>query len=135
MAPRILLIEDEPQHILLVKIRLEIRGYEVEAAQTGTAGLDAAARLKPDLVLLDLVLPDMDPGDLIRNLRAMPASRRTPIIAFTGLDAFELHRGRLGAEIAEFVPKPYETSELLAKIAALIGEPARGEGRGAAGGL
>ncbi len=134
MAPKILLIEDEPHHILLVKIRLEIRGYEVEAAQTGTAGLDAAARMKPDLVLLDLMLPDMEPGDLIRNLRAMPASRRTPIIAFTGLDAFEMHRRRLGAEIAEFIPKPYETSELMTKISAFIKEPAREADGGTAGG-
>lgn len=131
--PKILLVEDEPQHILLVKIRLEIRGFEVEAAQTGTAGLAAAARTPPDLVLLDLLLPDMGPDEFVRNLRAMPGARRTPIIAFTGLDAFELHRRSLNSEIAEFVPKPYETSELLAKIAGLLGEPGQGAG-GSAGG-
>ncbi|HAT72706.1 MAG TPA: two-component system response regulator [Elusimicrobia bacterium] len=114
--PRILLIEDEAQHILLVKIRLEIRGFEVAAAQTGADGLKAARAMKPDLILLDLVLPDMEPAEVIRGLRAVAGCRRTPIVAFTGMDAFELHRKTLNAEIAEFIPKPYETSELLEKI-------------------
>lgn len=114
--PKILLIEDEPQHILLVKIRLEIHGFQVEAAQTAEDGLKAAGLLKPDLILLDLMLPDMGPAELIKGLRAIPSARRTPIIAFTALDAYEIHRRRLNTEIAEFIPKPYETSELLEKI-------------------
>jgi CheY-like chemotaxis protein len=122
-VPKILLIEDEAQHILLVKIRLEIRGYEVAAAQTGADGIKAAQKVKPDLILLDLMLPDMEPGELIQGLRAIPGARHTPIIAFTGLDAFEIHRKKLSAEIAEFIPKPYETSELLEKITKFLGKP------------
>ncbi len=113
---KILLIEDEPQHILLVKIRLEIHGFQVEAAQTAADGIKAAQLHNPDLILLDLLLPDMGPAELIKALRALPAVRKTPIIAFTALDAYEIHRRHLNEEIAEFIPKPYETSELLEKI-------------------
>ena len=114
--PKILLIEDEPQHILLVKIRLEIHGFEVEAAQNAADGLKAVRAHVPDLILLDLMLPDMTPEELIAALRAIPSARNTPIIAFTALDAFEIHRRHLNTEIAELIPKPYETSELLEKI-------------------
>lgn len=124
--PKILLIEDEAQHILLVKIRLEIRGFEVAVAQTGADGLKAALKMKPDLVLLDLMLPDMGPAEIIRGLRSVPGARKTPIIAFTKLDAFEVHRCSLNAEIAEFIPKPYETSELLEKINKFLKKPKNG---------
>ncbi|MCM2268094.1 MAG: response regulator [Elusimicrobiales bacterium] len=127
---KILLIEDDAQHILLAKIRLELRGFQVLAAQTGEDGLAEALKSRPDLILLDLILPDMEPAQLITRLRCDPAARKTPIVAFTGLDAFELHRRHLGAEIAEFIPKPYETSELLDKIVRFLGDPqARGTQR------
>ena len=113
---KILLIEDEAQHILLVKIRLELKGFTVEAAQTGADGIAAAAGGKPDLILLDLVLPDMEPAETIKGLRAIPSAAKTPIIAFTALDAFEIHRRNLDAEIAAYIQKPYETSELMEKI-------------------
>lgn len=117
---KILLIEDEPQHILLVKIRLEIHGFEVDAAQNAADGLASARLNEPDLILLDLVLPDMGPAELIKALRAIPSARKTPIIAFTALDAFEIHRRHLNTEIAEFIPKPYETSELIEKISKFV---------------
>lgn len=121
---KILLVEDEAQHILLVKIRLEVHGFQVEAAQTGADALKTAERMQPDLILLDLVLPDMDPGKLIKALRALPAVRKTPIIAFTGLDAFDMHRKHLNSEIAGFIRKPYETSELPEKIHSFLVKPA-----------
>jgi two-component system OmpR family response regulator len=125
---KILLVEDEAQHILLVKIRLEIHGYRVEAAQSAADALKAAEREKPDLILLDLMLPDMGPGELIKALRALPAGGKTPIIAFTSLDAYEINRKHLSAEIAEFIPKPYETSELMEKVVKFLAKPADREG-------
>jgi len=117
---KILLIEDEPQHILLVKIRLELKGYKVEAAQTGADGVAAAAARPPDLILLDLMLPDMKPEETIKALRALPANGRTPIIAFTALDPFEIQRRDLGRHIADYIQKPYETSELTDKISRFL---------------
>ncbi len=119
---KILLIEDEAQHILLVKIRLEILGYEVAAAQTGADGLKAAAGSRPDLILLDLMLPDMEPGALLKNLRALPGAGKVPIIAFSALDDLEIRRRRLGGNIADLIQKPYETSELINKIEKFLGK-------------
>ena len=120
---RILLIEDEAQHILLVKIRLEILGYAVAAAQNGADGIKAAAEFKPDLILLDLLLPDMEPGALIKSLRAAPGARQVPVIAFSALDAFEIRRRGLAGKLSDFIQKPYETSELAEKIGKFLGKP------------
>ncbi|HNW44348.1 MAG TPA: response regulator [Elusimicrobiales bacterium] len=120
---KILLIEDEAQHIILVKIRLELKGYQVAAAQTAADGIAAAAAQKPDLILLDLLLPDMGTADIIKALRALPANGKTPIIAFTALDAYEIERRNLGAEIADYIQKPYETSELFEKVGKYLKDP------------
>jgi len=113
---KILLIEDDPQHIMLVKIRLRSEGYEVAAAQTGAEGVAAARKQAPDLILMDLILPDMGPVELIAALRKIPAAVKTPLIAFTALDSYEIHRRSLDAEIAGLIPKPYETTDLLGTI-------------------
>jgi len=119
--PKILLIEDEPQHARLVKIRLEANGMQVTSALTARAGADAALLQEPDLILLDLLLPDMPPEEAIRALRAVPCAAKTPIIAFTALDPLEIRRRRLDAEFSGVVTKPYEAGELLAKIKKILG--------------
>lgn len=113
---RILIIEDEPQHIMLVKMRLEVNGFEVIAAQNGADGVAAAAQYPPDLVLMDLMLPDMQAKELIDALHALPATANTPVIAFTALDPAATLRRGITRDIAGFIQKPYETSELLEKI-------------------
>ena len=119
--PKILLIEDEPQHAKLVKIRLEANGMQVISALTAKEGADAALLQEPDLILLDLLLPDMPPEEAIRALRAVPCAAKTPILAFTALDPLEIRRRRLDAEFSGVVTKPYEPGELLAKIKKILG--------------
>ena len=119
--PKILLIEDEPQHARLVRIRLEANGMQVTSALTAREGADAALLQEPDLILLDLLLPDMPPEDAIRALRAVPCAAKTPIIAFTALDPLEIHRRRLDTEFSGVVTKPYEAGELLAEIKKILG--------------
>ncbi len=113
---KILLIEDEEQHIALVRIRLESRGFKVEAARSGREGAEAAARQRPDLILLDFMLPDMGPEKAIRAIRAVPGAAKTPIVAFTALDRREIERRKLSRELAGMVPKPYEAEELMGEI-------------------
>lgn len=110
---RILLIEDEPEHIALIKLRLQARGYEVTAALTGAEGASAAAVEPPDLVLMDLLLPDMAPEELVKRLHAACAA---PVVAFTALDPFEISRRKLLQEFAGVIAKPYEPAHLLAEI-------------------
>lgn len=111
--PRILLIEDEPEHIALVRMRLQAAGLEVTAALTGAEGAEAAALESPDLVLTDLMLPDMEPAELLRRLHAAcPA----PVVAFTALDPFEISRRKLLPGLAGIIPKPYEPALLAGEI-------------------
>jgi len=117
---RILLIEDEPQHTILAKIRLKSEGFEVDTARNGAESVAAAEKRAPDLILMDLILPDMGPGELITALRSVPAAQKTPIIVFTALDTYEIHRRRLDREIDGLVLKPYETTELMGEIRRVI---------------
>lgn len=83
MKGRILVIEDNEQNLYLVRFILEDCGYEVFSAMDGKAGIEAAASLRPDLILLDIQLPVMDGYDVARSLRRNPELADTPIVAVT----------------------------------------------------
>ena len=83
MSKTILYIEDNEQNLYLVTFILEKNGYTVCAARDGQEGIDSAARLKPDLILLDIQLPLMDGYAVARHLRANPDLVATPIVAVT----------------------------------------------------
>lgn len=120
---KILLIEDEPEHVALVKMRLEAGGLEVTTALTGAEGASAAAEESPDLVLTDLLLPDMEPPELLRRLRTACAA---PVVAFTALDPFEIERRKLLPQLAGIIPKPYEPALLGAELEKYL-KPDRGD--------
>jgi two-component system KDP operon response regulator KdpE len=112
---RILCIDDEPQLLRGLRVNLEARGYDVDTAADGAAALDVAAARRPDLVLLDLGLPDMDGIDVIRGLRAWGSM---PIVI---LSARELEPDKIAALDAgadDYVTKPFGMGELLARIRA-----------------
>jgi len=112
----VLIIEDQTEHIALVKLRLTANGIEVSAASTAAGGAAAAEKEKPDLILLDLLLPDMPPEEAIRALRAVPGAAKTPILALTALDPVEIRRRNLEGELSGVIAKPYEAKELLNRI-------------------
>jgi len=112
---RILCIDDEPQLLRGLRVNLEARGYDVDTAADGAAALASAAARRPDLVLLDLGLPDMDGIDVIRGLRAWGTM---PIVV---LSARELEPDKIAALDAgadDYVTKPFGMGELLARIRA-----------------
>lgn len=83
MKGKILVIEDNEQNLYLVRFILERSGYEVFAAPDGRSGIETAASLRPDLILLDIQLPGMDGYTVARNLRRNEDLARTPIVAVT----------------------------------------------------
>ena len=83
MKGNILVIEDNEQNLYLVQFILEKNGYTVHAAMDGQTGIDMAAALKPDMILLDIQLPVMDGYAVARNLRANPELAAIPIVAVT----------------------------------------------------
>jgi two-component system cell cycle response regulator DivK len=106
--PNILLIEDIPDNASLVKRVLNSQGYQVAWAETAEAGLSAAERDHPDLILLDLGLPDIDGQTLIGYLRDVPGIEATPIIAVTAWPE-ETARAMVGAYGCNgYVSKPID---------------------------
>ncbi|WP_320066079.1 response regulator [Micromonospora sp. RTGN7] len=113
---RILVVDDEPQILRALRINLRVRGYDVQVAETGTAALKAAASHPPDLVVLDLGLPDLDGVEVIRGLRGWTA---VPIIVLSGRAGSEDKVAALDAGADDYVTKPFGVDELLARIRAV----------------
>jgi len=112
---RILVIEDEQDLGSLLEYNLKADGYEAEVARTGAAGLARYKAFKPDLVLLDLMLPDISGAEVARMVREDP-TRQVPIIMVTarGEEADRVKGLELGAE--DYVVKPFSVKELLLRI-------------------
>ncbi|MEH0841146.1 response regulator [Micromonospora sp. CPCC 205711] len=113
---RILVVDDEPQILRALRINLRARGYDVEVAATGAAALRAAASHPPDLVVLDLGLPDIDGTEVIRGLRGWTS---VPIIVLSGRAGSEDKVAALDAGADDYVTKPFGVDELLARIRAV----------------
>ncbi len=122
MAKRILIVDDEVQLVEMVKMRLEAAGYETISAYDGQDGFDKAKRDKPDLIILDLMLPKMDGYKVCGLLKNDARYSKIPIIMFTArVQEEDVRLGKdLGAE--EYVTKPFDPKVLLSKIKELLGE-------------
>ncbi|OPY56155.1 MAG: KDP operon transcriptional regulatory protein KdpE [Pelotomaculum sp. PtaU1.Bin035] len=114
---RILIIDDEKQIRRLLKVTLDGHGYEVEEAASGQDGLDQAAARKPDLIVLDLGLPDMDGLEVIKRLREWS---RTPVIILSVREQEKDKIAALDAGADDYVTKPFSMGELLARIRAAL---------------
>jgi two-component system KDP operon response regulator KdpE len=113
---RILVVDDEPQIVRALRINLRVRDYDVDTAADGASALRAASRDHPDLVVLDLGLPDMEGTDVIRGLRGWTA---IPIIVLSGrVDSHDKVEA-LDAGADDYITKPFGVDELLARIRAV----------------
>ncbi|HET6846174.1 MAG TPA: response regulator [Anaerolineales bacterium] len=115
--PRILCIEDDPDMIDLIRLILERRGFEVEGADGGKAGLRAMQNAIPDLVLLDLMMPDMDGWDVYQKMKADSATRGIPIIIVTAsAQAIDREFGLHIAKVDDYIVKPFSPQDLLSSV-------------------
>jgi len=116
----ILLIEDNELNRDMLRRRLERRGYAVAEAVDGLAGLAAAKASPPDLVLMDLRLPDVDGREVTRRLRSDPVTARVPVIALTAHAMEGDREAALEAGCDDYDTKPVDLARLVGKIEALL---------------
>ncbi|GAA4209296.1 response regulator [Actinocatenispora rupis] len=114
---RILVVDDDRQLLRALRINLATRGYEVATAVDGTSGLAAAADAPPDLVVLDLGLPDLDGVDVVAGLRAWLTA---PILVLSARDSERAKIDALDAGADDYVTKPFGMGELLARLRAAL---------------
>jgi two-component system KDP operon response regulator KdpE len=116
-ATKVLVVDDEPQILRALRINLSVRGYEVITAATGAAALRAAAERHPDVVVLDLGLPDMDGIDVLAGLRGW---NQAPVIVLSARTDSADKVEALDAGADDYVTKPFGMDELLARLRAAV---------------
>ena len=114
---KILCVEDEPQMIDLIKLILETKGYEVLGAEGGQQGLDLMRSEKPDLILLDLMMPEMDGGDVFHHMKEEVELRDIPVIVVTAKAApIDKVLWINVAKVDDYVTKPFGPRELVESV-------------------
>jgi DNA-binding response OmpR family regulator len=113
-ARRVIYIEDEPEMVDLVRLILKRKNYEVIGADGGREGLDMVRRLLPDVVLLDLMMPDMDGWEVYQQLRAEESTRDIPVIVITAkAQNIDKVLGLHIAKVNDYISKPFSPKELV----------------------
>jgi len=114
---QILCIEDEPEMIDLIRLILERRGFNVQGAAGGMEGIKKVRELLPDLVLLDLMMPDMDGWEVYQQMKADEATRGIPVIVVTAkAQSIDKVLGLHIAKVDDYIAKPFSPQELLDSV-------------------
>ncbi|HEY1365435.1 MAG TPA: response regulator [Xanthobacteraceae bacterium] len=116
---KILYVEDNDDNVYMLKNRLTRAGFTVIVATDGAQGVALAASQQPDLILMDLTLPDIDGTEATRRIKADPGTQRIPIIALTANAMAEDRERAMAAGCDDFDTKPVELQRLLGKIRTL----------------
>ena len=118
---RLVYIEDEPEMIDLVRLILGRRGYAVMGATGGREGLELVRKELPDLVLLDLMMPDMDGWDVYHQIKSEQATHEIPVIVITAkAQNIDKVLGLRIAKVEDYIAKPFSPQELLERVDEVI---------------
>lgn len=118
---RIIYIEDDQDMIDLVSLILNRRGFSVKGADGGVKGLDMVIQELPDLVLLDLMMPDLDGWDVYQQMKSLAKTRNIPVIVITAkAQAIDKVLGLRIAKVDDYICKPFSPNELIASIDRII---------------
>jgi two-component system, OmpR family, response regulator VicR len=121
-AQQIVYIEDEPEMIDLVKLILMRKNFEVTGAYGGREGLDTVRKIQPDLILLDLMMPDMDGWEVYQQLRSDENTRSIPVIIITAkAQNIDKVLGLHIAKVDDYISKPFSPVELTSSLEKVLG--------------
>lgn len=123
MKAKILLIEDNPQNRYLVRFLLEQRGHEVLQAETGPMGLEMAAKIRPDVILLDIQLPGMDGYAVARALKGDPDLKAIPIVAVTSYALLGDRERCVAAGAEGYLEKPIDPESFAIDVERFLRPP------------
>jgi DNA-binding response OmpR family regulator len=119
---RVVCIEDEPEMIDLVRLILGRKGFNVIGANGGIEGLETVRRLRPDLILLDLMMPDMDGWEVYQQVKADPSLREIPVVVVTAkAQSIDKVLGLHIAKVDDYITKPFGPQELLESVEKILG--------------
>lgn len=124
MRKKILLVEDDSDVIELLSFNLKRAGFAIGTAVDGISAIKKARSMRPDLILLDLMLPELDGLAVCEILRREPETNRVPVIMLTALDTQLARLSGFEAGADAYVTKPFKWKELLNRIQGLLTEPA-----------
>lgn len=114
---RVVVIEDEPDMIDLIKLILERNNFEVIGADGGVQGLEAVRREKPDLVLLDLMMPDMEGWEVYQRMRAEEELNAIPVVVITAkAQSVDKVLGLTIARVEDYITKPFSPQDLIERV-------------------
>lgn len=118
--PRVLVVDDDPQVLRLLRVNFELEGYDVMTATNGEEALDLVGRDSPDAVICDVMMPGIDGLEVVRRLRADPATVALPLVVVSAkAQRSDVAAGlQLGADA--YVTKPFDPAELLKVVAGLL---------------
>jgi len=120
MPEKILVVDDDVDTLRLVGLMLQRQGYQIVAANNGTQALSLAQNENPDLILLDVMMPDLDGYEVTRRLRASPTTASTPIIMFTAKSQVDDKVAGFEAGVDDYLTKPTQPRELFAHVKAVL---------------
>src|SRR5271167_2026076 len=119
MVPRILIVDDEHDFIELLQYKLAGHGYELIVANDGVHALSQARQLKPDLILLDILLPDLDGISVCEILKRQPSTKKIPVIFMSALSS-DVTRRTVAMHAQDFFTKPLDLPRLEKRIGELL---------------
>jgi two-component system, cell cycle response regulator DivK len=127
MKSKILIIEDNIQNMYMLAFLLEHNNYEVIQAYTGEDGITIAQKIKPDIILLDIQLPEMDGYTVTRKLRACEGIKKTPIIAVTSFAMVGEKEKAIEAGATGYIEKPVDPENFIMKMTKIINNSSMGD--------
>ncbi len=119
---RILVVDDEPDIVALIRLKLMREGFEVLEAHNGEAAIKMVASSKPDLIILDVMMPGMSGWEVNEKLKANPEYWDIPVIMLTALNEFDEQLKSFQAEVRDYITKPFNFDEFIKSVKRVLSE-------------